>query len=499
MDNKAKTIALYKYIQELCALKYRIVTDVEKQHWVRYLKDIPNDTDNISVFYRDRTEEEPGDDTVLVTVRKPEFQRCPEPGTVFVDWLQPGWDHYTNDVNIKESITEGSVEYSDSEQKEPERFDDSTQRIRAFDKWNEQRTIWVEKQRVINKTRRFFAQLFQIYTDLERESETIEMMVGNGIVKVNGDNSINHPIMLKRVKMQFDAEANVISIHDTDTEPELYTLLLQEVHDIHHNAIKQLKEELRENFYHPMDRNDSPDFLKILTHKLCSDSRFVFDDNDNTVSKDRLTTTLNPVFFVRKRIDGTFKAIEEIIRNIDNTGYIPKHLLELVEGGIVEIPEEIHEQSIVEQLASVCGESTSILLSMEANREQLEIAERIERYNAVLVQGPPGTGKTHTFANLLGHFLAQGKSVLVTSHTKKALAVLKEKVPDEIKDLCVSILDDTNLDMLARVYSDYMSRHTMSELKRKLNLILGNAQISLNSLLRSERRFMQLNIRSSNQ
>ena len=138
---------------------------------------------------------------------------------------------------------------------------------------------------------------------------------------------------------------------------------------------------------------------------------------------------------MRKRIDGTFKAIEEIIRNIDNTGYIPKHLLELVEGGIVEIPEEIHEQSIVEQLASVCGESTSILLSMEANREQLEIAERIERYNAVLVQGPPGTGKTHTIANLLGHFLAQGKSVLVTSHTKKALAVLKEKVPDEIKDL----------------------------------------------------------------
>ena len=470
MDNKAKTIALYKYIQELCALKYRIVTDVEKQHWVRYLKDIPNDTDNISVFYRDRTEEEPGDDTVLVTVRKPEFQRCPEPGTVFVDWLQPGWDHYTNDVNIKESITEGSVEYSDSEQKEPERFDDSTQRIRAFDKWNEQRTIWVEKQRVINKTRRFFAQLFQIYTDLERESETIEMMVGNGIVKVNGDNSINHPIMLKRVKMQFDAEANVISIHDTDTEPELYTLLLQEVHDIHHNAIKQLKEELRENFYHPMDRNDSPDFLKILTHKLCSDSRFVFDDNDNTVSKDRLTTTLNPVFFVRKRIDGTFKAIEEIIRNIDNTGYIPKHLLELVEGGIVEIPEEIHEQSIVEQLASVCGESTSILLSMEANREQLEIAERIERYNAVLVQGPPGTGKTHTIANLLGHFLAQGKSVLVTSHTKKALAVLKEKVPDEIKDLCVSILDDTNLDMVSSVdgISDYMSRHTMSELKKKV-------------------------------
>ena len=72
-------------------------------------------------------------------------------------------------------------------------------------------------------------------------------------------------------------------------------------------------------------------------------------------------------------------------------------------------------------LAATSGESQEILLSKEANKEQLEIAKRIEKYNAVCVQGPPGTGKTHTIANLLGHFLAQGKNVLVTSHTPKAL------------------------------------------------------------------------------
>ena len=54
-----------------------------------------------------------------------------------------------------------------------------------------------------------------------------------------------------------------------------------------------------------------------------------------------------------------------------------------------------------------------------------------------------------------------GKSVLVTSHTKKALAVLKEKLPDEIKDLCVSVLDDTNLDMVRSIdgITEYMFRH----------------------------------------
>lgn len=39
----------------------------------------------------------------------------------------------------------------------------------------------------------------------------------------------------------------------------------------------------------------------------------------------------------------------------------------------------------------------------------MEIIKNIYSHKAVVVQGPPGTGKTHTIANLLGHFLAEGK------------------------------------------------------------------------------------------
>ena len=59
----------------------------------------------------------------------------------------------------------------------------------------------------------------------------------------------------------------------------------------------------------------------------------------------------------------------------------------------------------------------------------------------MLVQGPPGTGKTHTIANLIGHLLAQGKRILVTSHTPKALRVLRSQVHQELQPLCVSLLD----------------------------------------------------------
>ena len=58
----------------------------------------------------------------------------------------------------------------------------------------------------------------------------------------------------------------------------------------------------------------------------------------------------------------------------------------------------------------------------------------------ILFEGPPGTGKTHTIANLLGYLLAQGKTVLVTAHTTKALRVLRQQVDKALQPLCLSVL-----------------------------------------------------------
>ncbi len=64
-----------------------------------------------------------------------------------------------------------------------------------------------------------------------------------------------------------------------------------------------------------------------------------------------------------------------------------------------------------------------------------------------IVQGPPGTGKSHTIANIICHLLAEGKRVLVTSQTPRALKVLKEKIPKETQALCVTLLGN---DQVAR-------------------------------------------------
>src|SRR5262249_14408720 len=72
------------------------------------------------------------------------------------------------------------------------------------------------------------------------------------------------------------------------------------------------------------------------------------------------------------------------------------------------------------------------------NEEQIAIVERLERLNVegVVVQGPPGTGKTH----IICHYLATGRRVLVTSKSEGALTVLRDQIPEGIRDLAISLL-----------------------------------------------------------
>ncbi|HLH14148.1 MAG TPA: ATP-binding protein, partial [Solirubrobacteraceae bacterium] len=74
------------------------------------------------------------------------------------------------------------------------------------------------------------------------------------------------------------------------------------------------------------------------------------------------------------------------------------------------------------------------------NDEQVRVIERLERSAGVTVQGPPGTGKTHTIANIICHYLATGRRVLVTSKGEPALAVLRDKLPEEVRPLAVAML-----------------------------------------------------------
>ena len=63
----------------------------------------------------------------------------------------------------------------------------------------------------------------------------------------------------------------------------------------------------------------------------------------------------------------------------------------------------------------------------------------LEENGCAVLVGPPGTGKSHTIANVICHYLAKGRRVLVTSKGEPATEVLRNKLPPGIRDLCVSL------------------------------------------------------------
>lgn len=498
VSKRDKVISLFKFIEEMNKLRQKVILNVSEYNWFRSIDTIPNDSENIHIYYRDRVEieNEENTDNILLSVHKPEYQNCPKPDDKIKIWLNDGWDSFEKDVSVKRYI---NIEKNDDVQ--VEYFQDNKERIETYEKWILQRNLWVEKQKIYLKTRQFFSQLYKIYIDIEREPESLELIVADGFICDKALPNINHPVLTRRVKIRHNAAENVIYIEDSDNESELYTIMFQNMENINLTSINHMNEDLRLNDYHPLDRNDLPGFFKALVYQLSSKS--IYSEQgipENWQSTDDFLLYRNPCYILRKRLDGTLKAIEEIINNVEQTGDIPNPIADIVQGGKIEISEEVEESSVEEQLAAVGGESIDILLSKEANKEQLEIAKRIERYNAVLVQGPPGTGKTHTIANLMGHFLAQGKSVLVTSHTQKALTVLKEKIVSGMQNLCVSILDDSNIDMEKSIdgITSYMSQNTSYEVKKEMEKLNAERKDVINKLANVRKKLFTIINREGN-
>jgi hypothetical protein len=86
------------------------------------------------------------------------------------------------------------------------------------------------------------------------------------------------------------------------------------------------------------------------------------------------------------------------------------------------------------------GETERLLLPLPTNEEQQRILTQAQHSTGVTVQGPPGTGKSHTIANIISHYVAYGKRVLVVAEKEQALRALTDKIPAGIKDLTVSVL-----------------------------------------------------------
>ena len=405
LSDQAKVISLFQFIQELNKLKQKAILNVKDYPWSFSLSDLPNDPENISLHYQDRVSddldsEKAEDGNLILSVHKPEFQKCPEPELSFELWLEPGWNDFRQEASVVASMP-GKETDEETGEPIPVLFSDDANREMQYQQWLEKRKVWADRQLLTGRTRELFTDLYRLYFELKRESETEEMIAANGFLRDRNNAEICHPVLTHRVRIDYDPDANTVFVRDTEIPSDLYSVVFQIMEDINLGEVNVLSEDLKKNDYHPLDRNETPGFLKVLVHQLSSDSAYSESGIPaNWEHSSRLLLYLNPCFIVRKRLDGTLKAIEQIIENVQQTGEVPGPIRDIVSGGIQELPEDTGEESIDEQLAAVGGESIDILLSKQANKEQLNIARRIEQY--------------------------KGKETLSTSH--KQPAILREPI-----------------------------------------------------------------------
>jgi len=99
--------------------------------------------------------------------------------------------------------------------------------------------------------------------------------------------------------------------------------------------------------------------------------------------------------------------------------------------------------------------SSRLYFPLATNEEQRQIIHKLNASSSVVVKGPPGTGKSHTIANLMCHLLASGERVLITAHAPKALTVLREMLPEEMRDLEFKPAIPAFAEMLGTKYGYY--------------------------------------------
>ena len=426
MDKRGNIIALYQYIAEVVKSIKTEKKDIHNEEWCYFLEDLPKYS-GVTLNYLDNKNN-------LANQKILQVEKLPflEPLAIdkeLLEWISGDWGDYKSPIKL---LSEKIIKENDASKV----VNISKKEKEILDKLLKDRKLWVEEQKKIEVVRNLFDTLYNKYLVLDRDSDTLELVVANGLVKVPNED-ICYPILLKKVNFSIDTEKNIISITDASDNDfitqELYLNFLAEVENINLDKVFYLEDKIVENNIHPISKNDTiKDFFREFIHNLNPRAQFI-EDLDKKNKESVITIEWKPILFIRKKDDGKVEAINNIIKDIENGGEIPEYLSELV--GVIG-----SDKRAVEPIPD-------ILFTKETNNEQIEIIKSLYSHRAVVVQGPPGTGKTHTIANLLGHFLAEGKNVLITSQTKKALDVLKEKIPTDIQDLCISMLDDDSSDL----------------------------------------------------
>lgn len=463
---KEKYLQIFNYLLEFSKIRSKPVRDIEVQESQYpeklWLVDIPANPlfENIVNPDFDLSKDYWIKVTKPIEPTKPQFPAVPE---ILTEWIVV--ETLTDEENgpsLKDSIKVDDKEFL---------LEDNPEISKEFEeyinkKWlddlipfKEEYELYKQQIEVYEELAKTYKQLFSIYNKAEQFGEEYELIIGVGLLNFKEDDSspkIFRHFFTQKVDINFEFAKNsskISIIPNIESTPQIETdSIIDLFEQFDSQNIIEAEKSVKEYFTQKEITSIFDyieDAIQMFAERISPDGLF-----DSTIDKPKTnpkkpTFSFSPCLILRKRNTRSYTALfEKIIENLDNEkDELTIPTLDDLIGIIPDTPPVSNKEQSDENNNY---QPQPIFFPKEYNDEQIEIVEKIRHNNKVLVQGPPGTGKSHTIANLICHLLADGKKVLVTAYTQRALEVLREKLPEEFRNLAVNYLsgDGTSIQEL---------------------------------------------------
>ncbi|MEQ1908974.1 MAG: AAA domain-containing protein [Vicinamibacterales bacterium] len=313
-------------------------------------------------------------------------------------------------------------------------------------------TAWSQKAVVARQMRPLYQRLFSIHQQTHGATDTFDLFVGVGLFhsKTDADHLYRRHVLTFPAELTIDERTGMLSLgpsadfttarFETDFIPTSQRARLQA-------QIEKLQPELEGVGASISDRKTLDDLLSRLITPVSATTSYVPDLAVVDAPAKGSLLSFAAALVLRPR---STRSLEALLERIEKDTSGPEPLQSLKDLPIpwrkmVEDGDTWDAASLERGSRSSATAAGRIYFPLPSNEEQSRIVQKAEGTPGVVVQGPPGTGKSHTIANLISHYLAMGRRVLVTAQSAPALEVLRDKMPKDLQQLCVTLLGDSRV------------------------------------------------------
>lgn len=319
---------------------------------------------------------------------------------------------------------------------------------------------WSKAELPRRKTMAFYGSLFALRQALSApDGIPQELVCGLGYAAlVRSNKRLLYPLLTIPLDIELDPISHVIALvpraearPGVESDP-LDALGLAQV-DVWRKLAMRHIEELEDDALSPFVRPTFEPILQNAAALLDPGAHYAFGEECNFLPLPlpgaELRITDGFAFLQRERratqLMADLLAFRDLLENSEGKVEIPAAIAALFTDPSRDLQDENFPNfrgiNSIPGATSSDGTGEELFFPKPFNAEQVQIAQRLAVRDGVVVQGPPGTGKTHTIANIISHYLATGRRVLVTSQKSPALRVLQDQLPPQIRPLAVSLLD----------------------------------------------------------